>query len=417
MEKEGIVWPMDVPLLRTVTTTFNAPESKLLINSFFMPKVFYGLAGLQLFVGSMAQLGRKKAFIVTDKGVKGLASIVEKALRGVGIEVKVNEGVEPEVPLHVPRQMAEEMSQWGPDLIVAVGGGSVMDTAKVSWILYEVPEADLVAIDPMKPLGLRKKALLACIPTTSGTGSEATNVAVVHDESVSPARKEGVLHPELYPDFAVLDPRFVVRMPKDLTLWTAMDALSHAVDCYLCRSSNPISDALAVKAIKMIFTYLPLVLERLDNLQLRLRMQVAAMIAGAAFSNGGIGTTHALAHNIGAIFGVHHGMACGVTIPYVIKFYAEVDDKFLSLAEELGIKGEGREEVLRALLDYFLAFYKKVGAPLTMRDLGIKEEDFKAKEDLFIKYALMDPTGPMAPRQPSYEEMRQLIEDVYYGRV
>lgn len=417
MEKEGIVWPMDVPVLRTVTTTFNAPEAKLLINSFCMPKVFYGLAGLQLFVGSMAQLGRKRAFIVTDKGVKGLASVVERAMKGVGIDVKVDDGVEPEVPLHVPQEIAREMLQWGPDLIVAVGGGSVMDTAKVSWILYEVPEVDLVAIDPLKPLGLRKKAFLACIPTTSGTGSEVTNVAVVHDESVSPARKEGVLHPELYPDFAVLDPRFVVRMPRDLTLWTAMDALSHAVDCYLCRSSNPVSDALAIKAIKMIFTYLPLVLERLDNLQLRLRMQVAAMMAGAAFSNGGIGSTHALAHNIGALFGVHHGLACGVTIPYVIKFYAEVDDKFLSLAEELGVKGSDREGVLRTLVEHFFVFYKKVGAPLAMKDLGIKEEDFQENLDLFVKYALMDPTGPMAPRQPSYDEMRQLIEDVYYGRV
>ncbi|MEM4546600.1 MAG: iron-containing alcohol dehydrogenase [Nitrososphaerota archaeon] len=415
-QNKAIVWPMDVPLVRTVVTTYNAPETKLLVNVFYFPKVFYALAGLQLFVGTVSQMGRKKAFIVTDRGVKALAGTVERALRTVGIDVEVNEDTEPEVPLNIPEKMAKRMTEWGPDLIVAVGGGSVMDTAKVAWLLYEVPDANITAIDPMKPLGLRRRALFACIPTTAGTGSEATNVAVVHDESVSPARKQGVVHPELYPDFAVLDPRFVVRMPKDLTLGTGLDALSHAVDCYLCRSSNPISDALAIKATKMIVKYLPLVLERPDNLQLRLRTQVAAMMAGAAFSNGGIGTTHALAHNIGAVFGIHHGKACGVTIPYVIKFYAEVDDKYMSLAEELGIKGDP-DFCLNQLVNYFLEFYKKIGAPATLKDLGIKEEEFEKNLDIFTKYAVMDPTGPMAPRQPTYEEMRQLIENVYYGRL
>ncbi len=415
-EKEAITWPMDIPVLRTVVTTFNAPESKLLLNAFCLPKIFYGLAGLQFFVGSMAQLGRRKAFIVTDKGVRSLANMVEKSLNGVGIVVQTTDETEPEVPLHVPKDIAKKMEEFGPDLIVAVGGGSVMDTAKVSWILYEIPDANLAAVDAMKPLGLRKKALLACIPTTAGTGSEATNVAVVHDETHSPPRKEGVLHPEVYPDFAVLDPRFVMRMPKTLTLGTAMDALSHAVDCYLCRSSNPISDAFAIKAIKMIFKYLPQVLERPNNPQLRLRTQIAATLAGAAFSNGGVGTTHGVAHNIGTLFGIHHGMACGVTIPYVIKFYAEVDDKYLSLAEELGIKGEPKE-VLSNLIALFFDFYKKVEAPLTIKDLGIGEKDFGEKLDLLVRYILKDPTGPMAPRQPSYEEVKQLVEDMYYGRV
>jgi alcohol dehydrogenase class IV len=415
VEEKAIVWPMDVPLLRTISTTANAPEAKILVNAFHLPKVIYGLAGLQIFVGTMAQMGRKKAFIVTDKGLKALAGTVEKALKGVGIETEVNDETEPEVPLHVPKRIAEHMQRSMPDLIVSVGGGSVMDTAKVSWILYEVPDANLTAIDPMKPLGLRKKALLACIPTTAGTGSEATNVSVVHDESVTPARKEGVLHGELYPDFAVLDPRFVVRMPRDLTLGTALDALSHAVDCYLCRSSNAISDALALKATKLILQYLPLVLERPDNLQLRLRTQIAAMMAGAAFSNGGIGTTHALAHNIGAILGIHHGMACGVTIPYVINFYAQVDDKYILLAEELGIKGDPKT-TLKELTGLFFDFYKKIGAPVCLRDL-VEEKTFKERLETFVRYALMDPTGPMAPRQPTYEEMKELIENMYYGRV
>jgi len=412
-EEKAIVWPMDVPVQRTVVTTFNAPESKILLNTFSLPRIVYGLAGLQLFCQMVGHMDRKKAFLVTDKGVKGLANTVEKALKGVGLDVEeIDDTVEPEVPLHIPQEMARRMEEFGPQLIVAVGGGSVMDTAKVAWILYEKPEANVAAIDPMAPLGLRKKALLACIPTTAGTGSEATNVAVVHDETAVPPRKEGVLHPELYPDFAVLDPRFVLRMPRNLTLATALDALSHAVDCYLCRSSNAISDALALKATKMIFDYLPEVLEKPNNPQLRLRTQVAAMMAGAAFSNGGIGTTHAVAHNIGALFGVHHGMACGVSIPYVIKFYAELDDKYLSFSQELRIEGG-----LKGLLDYFIDFYKKIGAPLTIKDVGIEEGTFKEKLDTLVRYALKDPTGPMAPRQPSYEEMKGLIEDMYYGRI
>lgn len=413
-QEKPIVWPMDIPLVRTVSTTAGAPEVKMLVNAFHLPKVVYGLAGLQVFAGMMGQMGRKRAFIITDKGVRGLAATVQKALKGAGIEAEIDEGTEPEVPLHVPRGLAEKMQKTIPDLIVAVGGGSVMDTAKVAWILYEVPDANITAVDPMKPLGLRRKALLACIPTTAGTGSEATNVSVVHDESVTPARKQGVLHQELYPDFAVLDPRFVVRMPRDLTIGTALDALSHAVDCYLCRSSNAISDALASKAMRLIFQYLPEVLQRPDNLQLRLRTQIAAMMAGAAFSNGGIGTTHALAHNIGAIFGIHHGMACGITIPYVINFYAEVDDKYRSLAEELGLRGDAKS-ILRDLVTFFFEFYRKIGSPLSLKDL-VDERTFREKEETFIRYALMDPTGPMAPRQPTYDEMKQLIENVYYGR-
>ncbi|MEM2070819.1 MAG: iron-containing alcohol dehydrogenase [Archaeoglobaceae archaeon] len=410
-------WPMDKPEIRTVVTTLSAPESKILLNSFIMPKVFYGLAGLQMFSGSMPQFGRKRAFIITDKGVKDLAITTQKILKVFGLETKIYDNVEPEVPLGSIKPVAEKMEEFQPDLIVAVGGGSVIDMAKASWILYEEPKTDLTNVDAMRPLGLRKKALIACIPTTAGTGSEATNVAVITDDSVEPHRKEGVVHPELYPDFAVLDPKFVVRMPQKLTLGTGLDALSHAVDCYLCRSSNEISDALAVRATKMIFNYLPLALRYPENLQIRLKTQIAAMIAGAAFSNGGIGTTHAVAHNIGALFKVHHGMACGVTIPYIIKFYAEVDDKYIYFAKELGIDGQEPDEILKNLVNFFVEFYRKIGAPLTMKELGISEQEFKDKLDIFAKYVVMDPTGPFAPRQFTVDEAKELLVDIYYGRL
>jgi hypothetical protein len=410
-------WPMDRPELRTIITTYSVPESKLLLNSYIMPKTFYGLAGLQMFAGAMVQFGRRRAFIVTDKGVRALALTVQKMLKGVGIEVEIFDEAKPEVPLSSIKPAAEKMEAFQPDLIVAVGGGSVMDMAKASWILYEAPQTDLTNVDAMQPIGLRRKAFLACIPTTAGTGSEATNVAVITDDTVEPHRKEGVVHPELYPDFAVLDPRFVLKMPPNLTLGTGLDALSHAVDCYLCRSSNEISDALAVRATKLVFKYLPLALKYPDNPQIRLKTQIAAMIAGSAFSNGGIGTTHAVAHNIGALFEVHHGMACGVTIPYVIKFYAEVDDKYLSFAEELGVRGGSNEETLKKLIDIFMDFYRKIGAPTTMRDLGIKEEEFKEKLDTFAQYVVKDPTGPFAPRQLTVEEAKELLMDMYYGRL
>ncbi|MEM2022445.1 MAG: iron-containing alcohol dehydrogenase, partial [Archaeoglobaceae archaeon] len=136
-------WPMDKPEIRTVVTTLSAPESKILLNSFIMPKVFYGLAGLQMFSGSMPQFGRKRAFIITDKGVKDLAITTQKILKVFGLETKIYDNVEPEVPLGSIKPVAEKMEEFQPDLIVAVGGGSVIDMAKASWILYEEPKTDL----------------------------------------------------------------------------------------------------------------------------------------------------------------------------------------------------------------------------------------------------------------------------------
>ncbi len=411
-------WYLYNPVVKQVSQSLYSPEGKRVISTFFSPRIFIGYAATQAFASSVAPLLRsRRAFIVTDPHIKSLALSAEKVLQSVGFTTTVWDKAVPEPPTSTLKPCAEAMEEFGADLIVAVGGGSVIDTAKVAWVLYERPDVDFRLIDPMKPLGLRRKALLAAIPTTSGTGSEATSAAVITDESFKPPRKFAVTHPELVPDFAVLDPRFVVGMPRKLTLGTALDALAHAVDCYLSHASFELTDALAVKAVKIILRWLPRVLEHPDDVEARLRMHLAATLAGLAFSNGGIGLTHSLGHALGKVFGVHHGYAVGVFIPYVIKFYSEVSDRYLELAEELGLNVRDRRSVLNHLIATFTTFFKEVGAPLTLKDLGISEEALKGKLDVLAQYAYEDPCTLLSPRPVSAEEIKQLFLNAMYGRL
>jgi len=411
-------WHLYNPIVRQTIQSMCSPESRRILSTFVAPRIFVGYAATQAFASSAAPLlKRRRAFIVTDPHIKALALGVEKILQSLNFTTKVWDKVVPEPPTSSLKPCAEAMEEFGTDLIVAVGGGSVIDTAKVAWVLYERPDVDFRLIDPLKPLGLRRKALLAAIPTTSGTGSEATSAAVITDETFKPPRKFAVTHPELVPDIAVIDPRFVVGMPKKLTLGTALDALAHAADCYLTHTSFELTDALAVKAIKIILRWLPRVLEHPDDVEARLRMHLAATLAGLAFSNGGIGLTHSLGHALGKVFGVHHGYAVGVFIPYIIKFYSEVSDKYLELAEELGLNVYGRSSVLSHLIGSFTTFFKEVGAPLTLKELGISEEALKSKLDVLAKYAFEDPCTLYSPRPVSTEVIKQLFLDAMYGRL
>jgi len=411
-------WHLYNPIVRQAIQSMCSSEGKRVISTFIAPRIFIGYAATQAFALSVASLfKRRRAFIVTDPHIKVLAFSVEKILKSLDIATKVWDKVVPEPPTSSFKPCAEAMEEFGTDLIVAVGGGSVIDTAKVAWVLYERPDVDFRLIDPLKPLGLRRKALLAAIPTTSGTGSEVTSVAVITDESFKPPRKFAVIHPELVPDFAVIDPRFVVGMPKKLTLCTALDALAHAVDCYLTHASFELTEALAVKAIKIILRWLPRVLKRPDDVEARLRMHLAATLAGLAFSNGGIGLTHSLGHALGKVFGIHHGYAVGVFIPYIIKFYSEVSDKYLELAEELGLDMHDYSSALGHLIGTFTTFFKEVGAPLTLKELGISEEALKSKLDVLAEYAFEDPCTLFSPRPISTEEIKQLFLDAMYGRL
>ncbi|AFH42218.1 iron-containing alcohol dehydrogenase [Fervidicoccus fontis] len=406
-------WYLYKPVVRQYLQFAYSPEGRTLITTFISPRIFMGLAATPMFASSVSSaLKKKRAFIVTDPYIKPMAFGVGRVLQSFGFNTTVWDKVVPEPPISTLKPCAQAMEQFDADLIVAVGGGSAIDTSKVAWALYERPDIDFKLINPMAPLGLRNKALFAAIPTTSGTGSEATSAAVITDESYSPPRKFSVVHPELVPDFAVLDPSFVVGLPPKLTLGTALDAFAHAVDSYLTHSSFEMTDFLAIGAIKLIMRWLPRVLSHSDDIEARLKIHEAATMAGLAFSNGGIALTHSLGHSLGKVFSIHHGFAVGVFIPYVIGFYAEVSDKYTELAKELGVN---EEPLQKALVLKFLDFFKQVKAPLTLKDLGVDEAKLREKLDVLAEYAYEDICTPMSPRPISIEEVKELFLNALKG--
>lgn len=408
-------WYLYNPLVRQYLQYAYTPEVRTIISTFVSPRMFMGVAATPMFASNIAStLKKRRAFIVTDPHIKQIASRVSRVLQSFEFTTMIWDKVVPECPMSTLRPCAQAMEQFDPDLIVAVGGGSVIDTTKIAWALYEKPDIDFRLINPMAPLGLRKKALLAAIPTTHGTGSEATSAAVITDESYTPPRKFSVAHPELVPDFAILDPSFVLSLPQKLTLGTTLDALAHAVDSYLTHSSFEITDSLAIGAIKLIMKWLPRVLAHPDDIEARLKLQKAATMAGLAFSNGGIALTHSLGHSLGKVFLIHHGYAVGVFIPYVIGFYAKVSDKHIELANELGIK-EGR--LPKNLVLKFVDFFKQVNAPLTLKDLGIDEVKFREKLDVLAEYAYEDVCTTGSPRPVSIEEIKELFLNALKGEL
>ncbi|MGP3667993.1 MAG: iron-containing alcohol dehydrogenase [Candidatus Bathyarchaeota archaeon] len=387
------------------------------VSLFICPRIFTGSFGLNFLITvTSAMFERKKAFIVTDKTIKHLTFKVESILKLNGFQVYVWDKVELENPLEKIFECAKEMLNFQPDLIVAVGGGSHIDTAKAAWILYERPEINLKEVNPFIPLLLRRKALLLAIPTTSGTGSDSTAAIVITDNSFKPPLKAEVVHPEVVPDFSVLDPDMVINLPRNLTIGTALDALAHAFDSYISPAASEFTEVFAVKAIKLVFEWLPKVLEHPDNKEARFKVHKAATIAGIAFSNGGASLTHALGHPFGKIFGIHHGFSVGVFIPYMVGYYSKTTDRCVELARELNIEALNDEDFLVKLENLFLDFYRKIDAPTKLSDLKVDEKEFLNKLEVLSRYAVEDVTTVFSPRPLSIDDAKKLFLDAYHGR-
>ncbi|MBW1708836.1 MAG: iron-containing alcohol dehydrogenase [Deltaproteobacteria bacterium] len=362
-----------------------------------------------------ARCEKKKAFIVTDEAAERFAKIAAKTLEGGGFATEIWNKALPEAPMSNVKEGGDAMTAFAPDLIVAVGGGSVMDGAKAAWIHYERPDIEyLGAISPLETLGLRKKAIFAAVPTTSGTGSECTGVSVLTDEEVH--RKIPLANADLLPDFAVLDPAFTVTMPPKLTVGTGLDALSHAVDTVAIVSSNEITDALALASIEMIFKYLPRAYVEGHDREARFRMHVAASTAGIAFGANSTALTHSFGHSLGGLFKIHHGLACGVFIPYNFQFYAKTSDKFLNIARALRVEGETKEETLNNLVDAMRSFFKKLDVPLTLKDMGIPKDEFEEKMDQLVLYAHEDISTFFSPRPITKAQCEQVFRCAYDGK-
>ena len=382
----------------------------------------------------------RTTIIVTNPALErfGHVDIVRRYVpEGTHVHVSVIPDAEPEVK--VIMQGVEALNFYKADQIIALGGGSVIDAAKIMKLKYEAPEADLEEL-AAPFLDLRKRVIqyptekinrarLIAISTTSGTGSEVTPFAVLTDKQRG--RKVTLADYSLTPDVAIIDPQFVMSMPKGLTADTGIDCLTHALEAAVSTYASAYTDCNAMQAIRMVFKYLPIAFEHPGDEEARCMMHNAACIAAMAFSNAAVGVNHALAHAFGARFGVAHGRANALMLPHVIAYNAAVPTKFLpspyqkgylahkkyaTVADLLGLGGHSIDEKVRNLVVATEQLLDRLGFPRSIAELGISKEEFgRAMPDL-TKIAFDDPSWRSNPRMPLMSELAELFWEAYQGR-
>ncbi|MVX62712.1 iron-containing alcohol dehydrogenase [Clostridium chromiireducens] len=380
---------------------------------FTLPRdVYYGKGSLE----QLKNLKGKKAVLVLGGGSMKKFGFVDKAvsyLNEAGIEVKLIEGVEPDPSVETVFKGAEVMREFNPDWIISMGGGSPIDAAKAMWIFYEYPDFTFEqAVVPFGLPELRQKAKFLAIPSTSGTATEVTAFSVITDY------KTEIKYPladfNITPDIAIVDSELAETMPPTLTAHTGMDALTHAIEAYVATLHSPFTDPLAVQAIEMINEHLIKSFEG-DN-DAREQMHYAQCLAGMAFSNALLGITHSMAHKTGAVFHIPHGCANAIYLPYVIDFNKKAAaDRYAKIARSLGLSGQTDNELVDSLTSLIQEFNKKMSIPLTLKEYGIDEEEFKSKVDLISERAVGDACTGSNPRQINKDEMKKIFECVYYG--
>jgi alcohol dehydrogenase class IV len=393
---------------------------------FFIPRVFSGfnlfLDKAQLIPDSVDLIAResrsKKAFIVTDDYAQRFApkirSPYEKRHR---LKFDMWAKAQPDAPIETIRDCADQMLRYEPDLIFALGGGSAMDTAKAAWLLYEHPQVKIETLSPLVPLNLRHKARLVAIPTTSGTGSEVSGIAVISFPDGVKLPLGGAL-PEFVPDYALLDPTLTTGMPPELTAGTGGDALAHAIDGFMAPKSDEINQAIALKSIEMIFEWLPRACAAGNDIMARMKMQQAAMMAGIPLANGGSGISHALGHTIGGLFHIHHGMMVLLFIPYELQVYARVTDRYLKLCDILGVRDpESDKKSLLNLVEKIRTLMTQIKTPISLNDAGIAFSDLEKNLDFILKQTPTDPALYFAWYDLTRDQFRDIFLAAHEGRL
>jgi len=290
-----------------------------------------------------------------------------------------------------------------------------MDAAKAIWVLYERPDMEPAAIGPMGELGLRKKARLITIPTTSGTGAEATWGIVLTDTVEK--RKMGLGHPENTADIAVVDPEMAKGMPPRLTADTGLDALVHAVEGYTCSWHTDLTDGFCLHAARLVFKYLPRAVSNGQDMEARERMSNAATCAGLGFGNAMASMAHAMGHCLGSAFHIPHGRAVGLFLPYTIEFFSsQAPERFAELAALAGFPNDGGEQAAREFAQHIRGLCRQIGNPTTVSEAGIGRKDYEAQLGKLVDDALNDTQMITALRAPSFEETRKLFLYAYEGR-
>lgn len=382
---------------------------------FTLPRdIYYGKGCLE----QIKHIDGKKAILVLGGGSMKKFGFVDKVLnylKEANIETILFENVEPDPSVETVMNGAKAMREFEPDWIIAMGGGSPIDAAKAMWAFYEYPDIsfdDLII--PFNFPTLRTKAKFLAIPSTSGTATEVTAFSVITDYA------KGIKYPladfNITPDIAIVDPELAETMPDTLTAHTGMDALTHAIEAYVSTLNSPFTDPLAIKAIQMVFEYLPDSYEK--SMEAREQMHYAQCLAGMAFSNALLGIVHSMAHKTGAAFStghIPHGCANAIYLPYVIKYNAVVaKNRYADIARSIGITGND-DECVKALCDKIDEYNVKLNIPKSLQDFGIVEAEFKEKVAKIAELAVGDACTGSNPRPITPAEMEKLLTCCYYG--
>ncbi len=397
---------------------------------FFVPRVFSGfnlfLDEPQLLPDAVDLIARecksKRAFIVTDEyAVRFAEKVMSPYQKRHGISFETWAKAKPDAPIDTVKDCAEQIKRFKPDLIFALGGGSAMDTAKAAWLLYEHPDVKLEILSPLVPLNLRNKAKLAAIPTTSGTGSEVSGVAVISFPDGVKLPVAGAL-PEFVPDFALLDPTLTVGMPPELTAGTGADALAHAIDGFMAPKSDEINQAIAQKTITMIFKWLPRAYADGSDIMPRMKMQQAAMMAGIPLANAGSGISHALGHTLGGLFHIHHGVMVLLFIPYELQVYSKVTDRYLELCDLLGVRDnsgdkDSDEQSLFNLIEKIRDFMQSLGLPTALKDAGVTMDNLEKNMDMILEQTPTDPGFYFGWYDLNKEQFKDIFLNAYEGNL
>lgn len=409
---------------------FRVPE-KLYINKGCLPVALDELKTV---------MGKKRAFIVTDRFLfeNNFTKDITDKLDEMGITHTTFFNVDPDPTLKSAKEGAREMEGFKPDVIIALGGGSAMDAAKIMWVLYEHPDCDFADM-AMRFSDIRKrvftfpkmgeKAYFIAIPTSAGTGSEVTPFAVITDEETG--TKYPIADYELLPNMAIIDINYHLSAPKSLTSASGIDALTHALEAYAAMLSTDYTDSLALQSIKNIFKYLPLAYKDGQNIKAREKMANAATMAGIAFANAFLGVCHSMAHKLGAAFGIPHGIANALLINQVIRFNSSdtptkmgtfpkydhpmMKERYAEIADELNLSGKTNEEKIEKLLEKISLLKEEIGIKKTIKDYGVTEEAFLAKLDAMSLDAFDDQCTGANPRYPLVEEIKQMYLNAFYG--
>ncbi|PAE32978.1 bifunctional acetaldehyde-CoA/alcohol dehydrogenase [Bacillus sp. 7884-1] len=382
-----------------------------------------------------------KAFIVTDPGMVKLG-YVDKVLyylrkRPDYVHCEIFSEVEPDPSIETVMKGTEMMAKFQPDVIIALGGGSAMDAAKGMWLFYENPETEFFGLK-QKFLDIRKrivkypklgeKAQFVAIPTTSGTGSEVTSFSVITDKEAN--IKYPLADYELTPDVAIIDPQFVMTVPKHITADTGMDVLTHAIEAYVSCMANDYTDGLAMKAIQLVFEYLPRAYRNGSDELAREKVHNASTIAGMAFANAFLGINHSLAHKLGSEFHIAHGRANTILLPHVIRYNAAKPNKFTAfpkyshfvadkryaeIARTLGLPANTTEEGVESLVQAIIRLAKELEIPMSIEANNIDADTFESKVDYLADKAFEDQCTTANPKLPLVTELAEIYRKAYKG--